>query len=684
MAQRLKIDSSLQTRASFEPSTFDAKRGTVDVTFTTGARGRRYSWFDGPYYEELEVSEAAVDLSRLNNGASVLNTHGQYDLEDVIGVVERAWIANGEGHATVRFSDRAEVQPIKQDVQAGILRHISVGYQVNKMEKVEELEKVPVYRVTRWMPTEISLVPVAFDDGAVVRGRQQQEPHEVEITDATHRSEEPHMTTRTNSDGGSTPAAPAVAAPVAAPPPPAASPEDPARAAERAATAEFERSTTIRQVVRRAKLPEALADELISNRAMTIDLARAAVLDRIATESEKVRTEQHTRIDAGEDEREKFRRGVSAALIQRGGVVSIIRAAQKTDVAGAALKDVAFDPGEFRGIRGFHDLARECLERAGVSTRGLGRDELFDKALSRGGYNTTTDFPVVLANVMHKSLLAAYATAPDTWRRICAIRPAQDFRQHNFYRKGSFGTLDAVNESGEFKNKPIPDGERSTYQVGTKGNIIAITRQALIDDDMGVFNNLGAEWGRTAGNTIEADFYALLGLNAGLGPQMLDGQLLFAAAHANIGVQAAISTAAIDADAAVMALQTGVGGVQILDLQPAILLVHRSLRGAAQVINESQYDPDTVANKSQLKPNIVRGLFRDVVASPRLPAGSTRRYLFADPNIAPTFVVAFLDGVETPFLAQQEGFRVDGIEWKVRLDHGVAAVDHRSAVTNAG
>ena len=69
------------------------------------------------------------------------------------------------------------------DVQAGIVRHVSVGYQVNKMEKVEEVDKVPVYRAARWMPTEISLVPVAFDDGAVVRGRKQPEPYEVEIVD---------------------------------------------------------------------------------------------------------------------------------------------------------------------------------------------------------------------------------------------------------------------------------------------------------------------------------------------------------------------------------------------------------------------------------------------------------------------------------------------------------------------
>ena len=222
MAQRLKIAANLHTRAAFAPDTFDPAKGTVEVVFTTGARGKRNSFWDGPYFEELEVSEAAVDLTRLNNGASVLNTHGQYSLEDVIGVVERAWLTNGEGRATVRFSDREDVKPIKADVQAGILRHISVGYSVQKMEKVEETDDVPVYRVTRWTPAEISLVPIAFDDGAVVRAAApQSQPYEVEIVDLAHRTKEPHMEPITPA-GGTAPVPPAAAAPAPAPAVPSA------------------------------------------------------------------------------------------------------------------------------------------------------------------------------------------------------------------------------------------------------------------------------------------------------------------------------------------------------------------------------------------------------------------------------------------------------------------------------
>ncbi len=114
--------------AQVEPSTFNAERRTVEVVFTTGARVLRYDWRNDRYYdEELVVTPEAVDLSRLNAGASVLNTHSQWDLRDVIGVTEEAWVAEPEGRARLRMSERPELAGIVADVQSGVIRHISVG-----------------------------------------------------------------------------------------------------------------------------------------------------------------------------------------------------------------------------------------------------------------------------------------------------------------------------------------------------------------------------------------------------------------------------------------------------------------------------------------------------------------------------------------------------------------------------
>jgi hypothetical protein len=129
-----------------------------------------------------------------------------------------------------------------------------------------------------------------------------------------------------------------------------------------------------------------------------------------------------------------------------------------------------------------------------------------------------------------------------------------------------------------------------------------------------------------------------------------------------------------------MGSQRDVGGNDYLDLRPAVLLVPLGLEGLAKEINAQEYNDES--NKQQRRPNSVRGLYADVLGSPRL--SGTRRYSFADPSAAPAMEVAFLDGNDEPFLDMEQGFTVDGSAWKVRLDFGVAAIDYRGAVTNAG
>jgi hypothetical protein len=360
----------------------------------------------------------------------------------------------------------------------------------------------------------------------------------------------------------------------------------------------------------------------------------------------------------------------------------IAQAAQKKP-GHPAFAAVSLDPGDFRGLS-LVELARESLERAGVKTRGLDRMSLVGKALThRSAYHTTSDFAVALENTMHKVLLAAYAITPDTWTRFCRVGSVSDFRPHNRYRMGTFSRLDSLTEHGEFQNKSIPDGTKEVIAALTKGNIIGLSREAIVNDDMGVFNDLATKLGRAAALSIEMDVYDLIALNAGLGPAMQDGKTLFHADHSNInGTGSTLGIAGIDADRIVLASQRDRSGNEILDLRPAILLLPIGLGGTARAVNESQYEFGSNDASKYQKPNIVRGLFGMIVDTPRL--SGTRRYLLADPAIAPIFEVAFLEGLREPFLETRDGWRIDGVEWKVRLDYGVAGVDYTGAVTNAG
>ena len=363
------------------------------------------------------------------------------------------------------------------------------------------------------------------------------------------------------------------------------------------------------------------------------------------------------------DESDKRREAATLALLARAGVAT---ADQRRVVAAG---------NPFRSAT-LLDLARASLQAAGVRTDGMDKMQIVATAFTQG----TSDFPVLLENTMHKALQVAYGLQADTWTRFCARGTVSDFRAHNRYRVGSLGNLESVNELGEFNNKTIPDGEKASITADTKGYIINLSRKAIINDDLGAFVGLAASLGRAAKRTVEADVYATLALNSGLGPNLSDGKSLFHADHANISTGAAISMAAIDADRVTMASQMDVGGSDYLDLRPQSLLVPIGLGGTARSINSAEYDPDT-ANKLQ-KPNVVRGLFSDIVDTPRL--SGTRRYLFANPSEAPVLEVAFLDGNDTPYLELENGFTVDGARWKVSLDYGVAGVDYRGAVTNAG
>ncbi len=154
-------------------ASFDLEANTVEVVWTTGAVVRRYSWeARGHVDEELVVSADAVRLDRLNAGAPFLNTHGTWDLSDVIGSVVpgTARIEKGRGLALVRLSRAPAHADIVQNIQDEIIRNVSVGYRYHAIEKIEGKEgSVPRWRVIDWEPFEISAVPIGADPGAQTR-----------------------------------------------------------------------------------------------------------------------------------------------------------------------------------------------------------------------------------------------------------------------------------------------------------------------------------------------------------------------------------------------------------------------------------------------------------------------------------------------------------------------------------
>ena len=166
----------------------DEEARTVEVVWTTGAPGERYDyWTDTRYIEELEVSEKAIRLERLNAGAPVLDSHDRYSgLSSMLAVVERAWVEKGEGRALIRFpkaEDDEDADKVFRKVKDKIIRSLSVGYRRLKIE-VDKSKNPQIWRVVDWEPYEISFVPVPFDINAQVRA-DEQPVHRCQFVDVT-------------------------------------------------------------------------------------------------------------------------------------------------------------------------------------------------------------------------------------------------------------------------------------------------------------------------------------------------------------------------------------------------------------------------------------------------------------------------------------------------------------------
>ncbi|MDP4849954.1 MAG: hypothetical protein NWQ95_06365 [Verrucomicrobiales bacterium] len=59
-------------------------------------------------------------------------------------------------------------------------------------------------------------------------------------------------------------------------------------------------------------------------------------------------------------------------------------------------------------------------------------------------------------------------------------------------------------------------------------------------------------------------------------------------------------------------------------------------------------------------------------------------YLAGNPGQFDTVEVAFLDGQQAPYLEERDGWNVDGVEYKVRIDAVAKALDFRALYRNDG
>lgn len=681
-------------------ATTDESSRSVELSFSSSNGIRQYDWWNGEWYSEiLDHSPRSVILDRLREiGVGLFN----HDADKVIGRLEDVRLEEKEGKARCRlvFDSDDFAEGVWQKVRSGTLKGVSVGFRVYEWDEVKAGKKSrdgiegPAMIARKWEPVEVSIVSCPADASVGV-GRSMHEksngerdvgvkkkvqealrklgsgeftreqfeaelrsilaevdPEEMEeaarfIADVRSAAgeddkKEEHSEEDKGEDKDDEESA-----------------EDEDKKeenkAKRSVAEERRRAAEISAVCARFGVSPAETSRFINDGTPLVEVYRS-VTERASAAPGNGLPVGRSVSELGEDERDRYRRAVTDGLRMR---------------TGSQIEKPAPGANEFRHMS-LRELARDVLERNGErNVRGLDPMELAGRAFS------TSDFPAIMSNLADVVLQAAYTEVPATWRSWCRVGSANDFKAQHRIRMGELPELEPVLEAGEYKMADLME-TKDSFAIGTFGKKFALTRQAIINDDLGAFTRIPQLFGAASARTINRAVYTMLKGNPKIAE---DGKAVFHADHNNLGTAAALSIDALDAARVAMRRQTGLRKDKekvTLNLTPSILLLPPELETLALQILYS--DTDLRYANANVK-NPFRNAFMPIVEA---ELETWEWYLTASPSMIDTVEVAFLGGNQSPTLEQQQGWNVDGIEYKVRLDFGVWLYEYRGLYKNPG
>ena len=610
----------------------DEDKRLVRVSASSELPVLRSSFFRDPWIEVLGHDKDEVDLARLQNFASVHYNHSR-DRADRIGVVESASIVNKRLQATVRISQREDVDDVWQDIRDGILKNISIGYTIGERKLTQENKDGPdEYRVTSWVPHEVSFVDIPSDPSVGV-GRNESGELQYRVIDLGENTMPDKVT---NIDA----------------------------ARKEGVAQERSRVSEINEIFSPYPDFEKFRTRAIDD-GSTADDARKILLKEIGRDSSPA---GHDAYRSGEfcdthfsmpERRDDFIRAAVDAALGR---------------ANIHVKDPHPGAQDLMG-RSLVDVARMCLGRNSINYGRMTNSQILERAF------TTSDFPLILQDAANKSVLIGYDLAPATFAVVSRQTFAPDFKTQFKVAASAAPDLKLVNEDGEYTYSGVTE-VGSTVSLATYGRLMAVSRQTIINDDLAEIMRALQSAG-TAIARLQSDIvWGLITSNV----VMSDGFPLFDSTnHQNVATAAALSVASLGEMKKLMRLQQApklnADDVIFLDLQPFVLVVPPSLETTAEQLLNSLADPSGV-NQQTFNPFAHK---LRLVVEPRLETDSTTRfYIMSDPNVFSWFDRIGLEGEPNGFLGQQEGWGIDGTEFKVRFDTAAVVNDHRGAVKNDG
>jgi hypothetical protein len=595
----------------------------------------------------------------------LLDSHNRYSTASVIGSVRDLRVENDLFVGRAYFSSVDEAQGPATKVKEGHLTDFSVGYRVLEAVWVPEGNTTvidgrtftgPMQVTTKWQPRELSTVPIGADENAKARSEITNEIKEEtqmneKLRKFLERSGLPSTATEVEAEAFlDTLGQKEERADV-----------DLDKVRAEAIGAEKDRIREIDAMLTRYECQD-MARELIVG-GKTLDEARTVVMTKL---HEKAVNPGFSGVKIITEARDKFRDAAQDALWLRAGFNVTNPTPGATDMRGFTLTE----------------MARECLRAAGMSTGG-DRKEMIGRAM------TTSDFPYILANLATKSMQTAWDDAGETWQEWCGVGSVSDFKLYYDNALGEFDDLEEVNESGEIKFGKFSEKAPETYKAVTYAKKFRITRQMVINDDLGAITAMPAKRTEAAARKVGDVAYAILTANG----NMADGHAIFDATyHGNIAVSGYLGAPGITniAEAVrAMGVQKDIGGLRRLNIRPAFFLGPKALEGLAEVFFKSEKfsDNNTVATDSTFastRVNPYSGSYFTRVYESRLDDDDTAKWYLMGPK-GKTVKVVFLNGRQGPILeVNQPGFSIEGLEYAVSIDVGAYATDYRGMYYNPG
>jgi hypothetical protein len=609
---------------------------SILVLWSTGAKGLR-SNFDGKFYEELDMSEQAVDLTRLNKKAPFLLQHNQ-DISAQIGVVERAWLQEGMGMAEVRLSKRPDVSGYVQDIKDGILRNISVGYRVNEYTDVTPKgEKLKTYRATSWTPMELSCVAVGFDADAGILRSEDETENEVKIINRKNQEvtmEDKKESVAVSESQHNHNNAPIVELKEA---PQVEEPQQDLDAIKRQAVEEFQtRCKEINQAVKASGLDQTLAEDFIS---------RGLGMDEVSKEIFK-------QLEANASQKQEQKQSNEVKMTKR-------------EMAELALLN-RIDADRFK-VERENPYKQQSFVKIieGMVERNPGEsDSAFVKRATVSG-----DLQDLLANVANKLMQSTEGLEKFQYRKFAGQQTLKDFRTTPIVQISGV-VLNSKAEGEDYQKATLVDSKEN-ITLEERGIIVEISQKAIVNDDLGALKALPRQAQASGHRDIEKRMFAMLASNGGDGPTLVDTNPLFHASHSNTLDGEMPTPEGIAAANEVMGAFTDDSG-EPLDLRTKVILCGNDLEMVARQTASNVNYASKAGNVNPYAGEL------EVAVSSRIPAGVW--YAICDKDDYAALVYGTLEGMAEPNVEAEVDFNSSNHKVKIEYPNAVAAASHKGIV----